>query len=170
MAGAGQGRQDLQPNMILGIFDDRGRRSLRAGRKAGALPPGAVRRGLHLVRPVLVADKHLLPGARPRAQFAGQPRLTNRALPAALMLKDLKLAQEAAQSAGAVTPLGAEGGGPALRALRGHGPWRHGFFPAIINFLRRQGGLNSPPFPSVIGSRAKKMPDLGLIKHLITAR
>ena len=53
---------------------------------------------------------------------------------AALMLKDLKLAQEAAQAAGAVTPLGAEA--TQLYALfnaMGHGGTD---FSGIINFLR----------------------------------
>jgi len=53
---------------------------------------------------------------------------------AALMLKDLKLAQEAAQSAGAVTPLGAEA--TQLYALfnaQGHGGTD---FSGIIRFLR----------------------------------
>ncbi|TWH01149.1 3-hydroxyisobutyrate dehydrogenase [Mesorhizobium sp. J18] len=57
---------------------------------------------------------------------------------AALMLKDLKLAQEAAQNAGAVTPLGAEA--TQLYALfnaMGHGG---SDFSGIINFLRGQGG------------------------------
>jgi 3-hydroxyisobutyrate dehydrogenase len=50
------------------------------------------------------------------------------------MLKDLKLAQEAAQSAGAVTPLGAEA--TQLYALfnaQGHGGTD---FSGIIRFLR----------------------------------
>ena len=46
---------------------------------------------------------------------------------AALMLKDLKLSQEAAQSSGAVTPLGAEAAA-ALRLFNAHGPRRRGFF------------------------------------------
>jgi 3-hydroxyisobutyrate dehydrogenase len=55
---------------------------------------------------------------------------------AALMLKDLKLAQEAAQSAGAVTPLGAEA--TQLYALfnaLGNGG---ADFSGIINLLRGQ--------------------------------
>ena len=57
---------------------------------------------------------------------------------AALMLKDLKLAQEAAQSAGAVTPLGAEA--TQLYALfnaQGHGGTD---FSGIIRFLRGEAG------------------------------
>ncbi|TIU38271.1 MAG: 3-hydroxyisobutyrate dehydrogenase, partial [Mesorhizobium sp.] len=53
---------------------------------------------------------------------------------AALMLKDLKLSQEAAQGAGAVTPLGAEA--TQLYALfnaQGHAGID---FSGIINFLR----------------------------------
>ena len=53
---------------------------------------------------------------------------------AALMLKDLKLAQEAAQAAGAVTPLGAEAAQLyALFAATGHGGTD---FSGIIRFLR----------------------------------
>jgi 3-hydroxyisobutyrate dehydrogenase len=53
---------------------------------------------------------------------------------AALMLKDLKLAQEAAQSAGAVTPLGAEAAQLyALFEAMGHG---NTDFSGIVNFLR----------------------------------
>ena len=53
---------------------------------------------------------------------------------AALMLKDLKLAQEAAQGAGAVTPLGAEAAQLyALFNAHGHGG---ADFSGIINFLR----------------------------------
>lgn len=57
---------------------------------------------------------------------------------AALMLKDLKLAQEAAQSAGAVTPLGAEATQLyALFEAMGHGGTD---FSGIINFLRGKAG------------------------------
>ncbi|RWO08128.1 MAG: 3-hydroxyisobutyrate dehydrogenase [Mesorhizobium sp.] len=53
---------------------------------------------------------------------------------AALMLKDLKLSQEAAQSAGAVTPLGAEAAQLyALFNAQGHAA---ADFSGIINFLR----------------------------------
>jgi 3-hydroxyisobutyrate dehydrogenase len=53
---------------------------------------------------------------------------------AALMLKDLKLAQEAAQSAGAVTPLGAEAAQLyALFEAAGHGGTD---FSGIVRFLR----------------------------------
>jgi 3-hydroxyisobutyrate dehydrogenase len=53
---------------------------------------------------------------------------------AALMLKDLKLAQEAAQSAGAVTPLGAEAA--QLYALFNAQGGANSDFSGIINFLR----------------------------------
>jgi len=57
---------------------------------------------------------------------------------AALMLKDLRLAQEAAQSAGAVTPLGAEATQLyALFEAMGHGGTD---FSGIINFLRGKAG------------------------------
>lgn len=57
---------------------------------------------------------------------------------AALMLKDLRLAQEAAQSAGAVTPLGAEAAQLyALFDAMGHGGTD---FSGIINFLRGEAG------------------------------
>jgi 3-hydroxyisobutyrate dehydrogenase len=53
---------------------------------------------------------------------------------AALMLKDLKLAQEAAQGSGAVTPLGAEAAQLyALFEATGHGGTD---FSGIVNFLR----------------------------------
>lgn len=53
---------------------------------------------------------------------------------AALMLKDLRLSQEAAQNAGAVTPLGAEAAQLyALFNAQGHGATD---FSGIINFLR----------------------------------
>jgi 3-hydroxyisobutyrate dehydrogenase len=56
---------------------------------------------------------------------------------ASLMLKDLKLAQEAAQSAGAVTPMGAEAAQLyALFNAQGNGG---ADFSAIVNFLRGQG-------------------------------
>ncbi len=55
---------------------------------------------------------------------------------AALMLKDLKLAQEAAQSSGAVTPMGAEAAQLyALFEAQGNGDVD---FSGIINFLRGQ--------------------------------
>ena len=53
---------------------------------------------------------------------------------AALMLKDLKLAQEAAQSSGAVTPLGAEAA--QLYALFNNAGNEGKDFSGIINFLR----------------------------------
>ncbi|QDZ02909.1 3-hydroxyisobutyrate dehydrogenase [Nitratireductor mangrovi] len=57
---------------------------------------------------------------------------------AALMLKDLRLAQEAAASAGAVTPMGAEAAQLyALFNARGHGG---DDFSGIINFLRGDKG------------------------------
>jgi 3-hydroxyisobutyrate dehydrogenase len=56
---------------------------------------------------------------------------------ASLMLKDLKLAQEAAQSAGAVTPMGAEAAQLyALFNAQGNGG---ADFSDIVNFLRGQG-------------------------------
>ena len=57
---------------------------------------------------------------------------------AALMLKDLKLAQEAAQSSGAITPMGAEAAQLyALFDAQGNGDVD---FSGIINFLRGQTG------------------------------
>jgi 3-hydroxyisobutyrate dehydrogenase len=53
---------------------------------------------------------------------------------AGLMLKDLKLAQEAAQSSGAITPLGAEAA--QLYALFNNGGNAGKDFSGIINFLR----------------------------------
>ena len=83
--------------------------------------------------PVLVADQ-LLPGARPGAGLARQPRLPG-GFTAAMMLKDLKLAQEAAQ-----------GGRRADRARRrtrqgfiahmSRAGRRGGIFPASFRFVR----------------------------------
>jgi 3-hydroxyisobutyrate dehydrogenase len=57
---------------------------------------------------------------------------------ASLMLKDLKLAQEAAASVGAVTPLGAEAAQLyALYVAAGHGG---DDFSGVVNFLRGAGG------------------------------
>ena len=67
------GGEDLQQHDPRHL-DDRRRRGLRARRKARPVAPGAVRRGVDLVRPVLVADQ-LLPGAGAGADLAGQPRL-----------------------------------------------------------------------------------------------
>ncbi len=57
---------------------------------------------------------------------------------AALMLKDLKLAQEAASSVGAVTPLGAE----AAQLYGMHNAWGEGGtdFSGIIHLIRGKGG------------------------------
>ena len=78
-AGSGQAAK-ICNNMILGDFDDRGLRGVRAGREARARCAEAVRDRLAIVRPMLVADE-LLPGARPGADLAGQPRLSGRASP-----------------------------------------------------------------------------------------
>ena len=60
---------------------------------------------------------------------------------AALMLKDLRLAQEAAASAGAATPLGAEAA--QLYALFAAAGGAGDDFSGIINFLRGRGGEKS---------------------------
>ena len=60
---------------------------------------------------------------------------------AALMLKDLKLAQEAAQAAGAVDAARRRGD-PALRAVQRAGPWRRRFF-RHHQFPARQDRLSS---------------------------
>jgi 3-hydroxyisobutyrate dehydrogenase len=57
---------------------------------------------------------------------------------AALMLKDLKLSQEAAQAAGAVTPLGAEA--TQIYALFNAQGNAGVDFSGIVNFLRGQRG------------------------------
>ena len=72
-SGNGPGGQDLQQHDPRHL-DDRGQRGLHAGQAAGPRRAEAVRRGLDLVGPVLVADQ-LLPGAGPGADLAGQPRL-----------------------------------------------------------------------------------------------
>ena len=58
-------------NMILGASMIAVERGLRARRKTRPVAPGDVRRGLGLVRPMLVADQ-LLPGARAGAGEPGQ--------------------------------------------------------------------------------------------------
>ena len=55
-------------------FHDRRQRGVRAGRKTRPVAPGAVRRGVHVVRPVL-GDHQLLPGAGTCAGVTRQQRL-----------------------------------------------------------------------------------------------
>ena len=74
--GAGRrrpGGEDLQQHDARHL-DDRRLRGLRAGRQARPRPARALRRGLHLLRRLLVGDE-LLPGARRRPDLAGRPRL-----------------------------------------------------------------------------------------------
>ena len=73
------GGQDLQQHDPRHL-DDRRLRGLRAGREARAVRPGAVRRGLDLLGPVLVADQ-LLPGSGPGAGLARPTTTTSRASP-----------------------------------------------------------------------------------------
>ena len=89
------GRKNLQQHDPRHLDDCR-QRSLRSRRKARFVASGAVRCRLGIVGTMLVADQ-LLPGAR---AGAGEPA-NNGYKPgfaAALMLKDLKLAREAAES------------------------------------------------------------------------
>ena len=79
--GAGNGQAaKICNNMILGIVDDRGVGSLRAGRTAWPRSSEAVRHFLEVVGPVL-GDDQLLPGAGSGADIARQPRLSGRASP-----------------------------------------------------------------------------------------
>ncbi len=83
---------------------------------------------------------------------------------AALMLKDLRLSQEAAQSAGAVTPLGRRGY-PALRAVQRTRQWRRRLLrnhqlPQGQSRLKRKTCLNTQ-------QKSVNSPSL---KHSITAR
>ena len=73
-AGAGTGGQDLQQH-DPGHLDDRRVRGVRAGGETGAVASGAVRRGEYGIRPVLVADSDILPGAGPGTGLAGEPGL-----------------------------------------------------------------------------------------------
>ena len=70
------GGEDLQQHDPRHL-DDRRLRGLRPRREARPVAPGAVRRRVELVRPVLVPDE-LLPGARPRAGIAREQRLQAR--------------------------------------------------------------------------------------------
>ena len=72
-AGAGQAAKILQQHDPR-HFDDRRERGLRARRGTRPVARGALRRRLHLVRPMLVAH-HLLPGAGSCPGKPGQPRL-----------------------------------------------------------------------------------------------
>ena len=75
-----------------------------------------------------------LPGARARSRRAPANHGYKPGFATALMLKDLTLSQEAAQAAGAATPLGAQGG----RALRRFEEAGHGGddYSAIVTYLR----------------------------------
>ena len=125
------GRQDLQQHDPRHL-DDRGRRRLRPGRKArprhqALFDVASTSSGqcwsLTSYCPV--------PGPVPTspANNGYKPGFAS-----ALMLKDLTLAQEAAQSAGANTPLGAA----AAQLYRLHNAWGEGGsdFSGIINLLR----------------------------------
>ena len=86
---------------------------------------------------------------------------------AALMLKDLQLSQEAAQSSGAFTPLG-EGAADLYAPVQRNGPRQRGFF--------RDHPLH-PRSRKVSGTRARfrnhqarKIANLGLLKLSITTR
>ncbi len=72
-AGRRPGRQDLQQHDPRRL-DDRGQRGVRARREARPEQPGAVRRGVQRLGPVLGADDQL-PGSRPGADEPGQQRL-----------------------------------------------------------------------------------------------
>ena len=88
---------------------------------------------------MLVADQ-LLPLAGAGADRAVQSRLRGRLL-TALMLKDLKLAQEAAAKSGASTPLGAQA--EALYALFDRLGYGGKDFSAVLQLLRgRLGDLS----------------------------
>ena len=71
--GRGTGRQDLQQHDPR-HHHGRRLRGLRAGRETRIVAPGTVRRGLDLVRPMLV-DQHLLPGPRSGARLPGEQRI-----------------------------------------------------------------------------------------------
>ena len=76
----------------------------------------------------------LLPGSRARSRPRPPTTAISPGFAAALMLKDLKLAQEAALASGATTPLGAEAA--QLYALFNAAGHAGDDFSGIINFLR----------------------------------
>jgi len=98
------GRQDLQQHGPRRL-DDRGVGGVPAGREARPRRPEAVRYFLEVVGPVLVDDE-LLPGAGP-VPASPANRDYKAGFTATMMLKDLKLAQEAARATRTSTPLGA---------------------------------------------------------------
>ena len=131
-AGAGQAAK-ICNNMILGISMIGVARSLRARRKARPVAPGAVRRRLDLVGPMLVAD-HLLPGAGSGAELASQPRLQAGFCGSADAEGPEAGAGSRPDGSGAVTPLGAEAAQLyALFNAQGNGGED---FSGIIRFLR----------------------------------
>ena len=83
---------------------------------------------------MLVADE-LLPGARPGADIAGESRL-QAGFTVAMMLKDLKLAQEAASVRR--HDAARRGSRGAVRALMARADTRSEDFSGIIRFLRGQ--------------------------------
>ena len=132
-AGLGQAAKVCN-NMILGHLADRRRRGVRARRAARADPPGALRRGLQRVGPVLGAHHELpVPGPVPTSPanrdyapgFAG-----------ALMSKDLGLAEQAIDLTGVDARLGrlAREIYPEFAAGEGAGQ----DFSGIINTIRNQ--------------------------------
>ena len=123
--------QDLQQHDTRRV-DDRCRRGVRSGREAGALASGAVRRASTSSGQCWSLTSYCpVPGPVPNspANCDYKPGFA-----AALMLKDLKLAQEAAQGVGAATPLGAEAA--QLYALFNAQGGAGTDFSGIINFIR----------------------------------
>ncbi len=131
-AGAGQAAK-ICNNMILVSAYRRGR-GVRAGRKTRPFASGAVRRRFHVVGAVLVAHD-LLPGAGSRAASPANNDYKP-GFAAALMVKDLKLSQEAAAASGANTPMGALAA--QLYGLFNASGEGNTDFSGIINMIRGQ--------------------------------
>ena len=112
--GAGQAAK-ICNNMILGATMIVTSEAFALAEKLGLKGRGPVRCRLDRLGPVVVA-RRLFHGSGAGSGFPRQwRRSASTRFAAALMLKDLRLAQEAAASVGALTPLGAEA--PQLYAL-----------------------------------------------------
>jgi 3-hydroxyisobutyrate dehydrogenase len=125
--GAGQAAK-ICNNMLLGISMIGTCEAIALGREAGSGAGTLLRDRLQVLGPVLERQQ-LLPLAGP-VPTAPSNREYEGGFASAMMLKDLKLAQDAAAKAGAATPMGAPGRGslrPVQRPrLRRQGLLRHG--------------------------------------------
>ena len=131
--GAGQAAK-ICNNMVLGVSMIGDLRGLRPGREAGPGRRAVLRDRLQVLRPVLGLTSYCpWPGPVPAAP---SNRGYEGGFATAMMLKDLKLAQEAAAKAGAATPLGAQA--EALYALFDRLGGGGKDFSAILELFRGQ--------------------------------